>query len=113
MRCLRDGRLTLPRRPQASQGQNAIPLTRGHLRRYDAARMAFLFTMMHGEKMVDCEISSTALDDLDGVKGTWPHQREAQFVRLREVVERVASCVFKSTPAAGRIRIFSKHVRNL
>ena len=77
--------------------------------------MAFLFTMMHGEKMVDCEISSSALDDLDGMKGTWPDEREAQFVRLREVVERVASCVFKrqGKSPGGRVRIFSKHVRNL
>ncbi len=77
--------------------------------------MAFLFTMMHGAKMVDCEISSSALDDLDGVKGTWPDEREAQFMRLREVVERVASYLFKrqGKSTAGRVRIFSKHVRNL
>jgi len=77
--------------------------------------MAFLFTMTDGAKMVDCEISSSALDDLDGVKGTWPDEREAQFMRLREVVERVASYLFKrqGRSTAARVRIFSKDVRSL
>jgi len=77
--------------------------------------MAFLFTMMHGARIVDCEISSVALDDLDSTKGTRPDEREAQFMRLREMVERVASVAFEQQDkrTAERVRVFSKHVKAL
>ncbi|MBR0819077.1 DUF1488 family protein [Bradyrhizobium liaoningense] len=90
-----------------------MQLTRGRPLRYDAKRMAFLFTMMHGANSVDCEISSSALDDLDGTKGTLPVQREAQFMRLRQMVERVASVTFeRQGQLKGEpVRIFSKHIK--
>jgi hypothetical protein len=77
--------------------------------------MAFLFTMMHGTGSVECEVSSAALDDLDAMKGTRPDEREAQFLRLRDVIERVASSVFERQGKrhGERVRIFSKHVRGL
>ena len=59
-------------------------LTSGRLLGYDPERMAFLFTLMHGARIVDCEISGAALDDLEGEKGTRHSEREAQFRRLRE-----------------------------
>ncbi|SFV18532.1 Protein of unknown function [Bradyrhizobium arachidis] len=90
----------------------AVPLTRGRPPRYDAKRMAFLFTMMHGANIVDCEISSSALDDLDHTKGTLPGERQAQFMRLRETVERVASVAFEQGKRKGEpVRIFSKQSR--
>jgi hypothetical protein len=93
----------------------AVPLTRGRPLQYDAKRMAFLFTMMHGAKVVDCEISSSALDDLDGTKGTLPGEREAQFMRLRDAVERVAMVAFEQQGKrkGERVRVFSKHVKAL
>jgi hypothetical protein len=75
--------------------------------------MAFVFTMMHGANIVDCEVSSSALDDLDGTKGTLPGEREAQFMRLRDIIERVALDAFEQQGRrrSERIRIFSKHIK--
>jgi Protein of unknown function (DUF1488) len=91
-----------------------MPPMRGRIVGYDADRMTFAFTMMHEAKIVDCEISSTALDDLAGEKGVRPGEREAQFKRLRDAIERIASDTFDERGAAAgeMIRIFSKHVRN-
>jgi hypothetical protein len=91
-----------------------MPLMRGRILGYDAGRMAFEFTMMHEARIVDCDISSTAMDDLAGEKGVRPNEREAQFRRLRDAIERVASDTFdqRSISAVETIRIFSKHVRN-
>jgi hypothetical protein len=91
-----------------------MPLTQGRSFGYNANRMVFEFTMMHELRIVDCEISSTAMDDLAGEKGVRPGEREAQFTRLRETIEQVASDIFdqRSMSALETIRIFSKHVRN-
>jgi hypothetical protein len=94
-----------------------MPLTRGRILGYDPDQMTFRFTMMHEAKMVDCEISSAALDDLGGEKGTRPGEREAQFTRLRDEIERVTSDTFDKTGQTHRtvgelVRIFSKHIRN-
>ncbi len=91
-----------------------MPLKRGRILGYDANRMAFEFTMMHERGIVDCEISSTAMDDLAGEKGVRPDEREAQFRRLREPIERIASDIFDQNNLfpGQTICIFSKHVRN-
>jgi hypothetical protein len=91
-----------------------MPLKRSRIVGYDADRMIFEFTMMHEARIVGCEISSTALDDLAGEKGVRPGEREAQFRRLCDAIERVACRVFEESGwAPGQtIRIFSKHVRN-
>jgi hypothetical protein len=91
-----------------------MPLKRGGIVGYDADRMTFEFTMTHDARIVDCEISSTALDDLAGEKGVRPGEREAQFRRLRDAIERLACRVFGESGMASSqtIRIFSKHVRN-
>jgi hypothetical protein len=89
-----------------------MPLQRGRIVGYDANRMTFEFTMMHDARIVDCEISSTAMDDLAGEKGFRPHERDAQFHRLREAIERAASELFDRSGGALALRIFSKHVRN-
>jgi hypothetical protein len=91
-----------------------MPLMRGRIVGYDAGRMTFEFTMMHDARIVDCEISSTALDDLAGEKGVRPGERDAQFRRLRDAIERIASNTFdrNGMHPGETIRIFSKHVRN-
>jgi hypothetical protein len=91
-----------------------MPLLRGRILGYDANRMAFEFTMMHEARIVDCEISSTAMDDLAGEKGVRPDDRETQFMRLRDTIERIASDIFdqRNMSPIETIRIFSKHVRN-
>jgi hypothetical protein len=69
--------------------------------------------MLNKGETVECEISSVAMDDLGGKRGTLPAEREAQFMRLREVIERIASDLFdKGKPRqGGMIRIFFHHVR--
>ncbi len=90
-----------------------MPLTRGRLLGYDAKRMVFVFTMMHGARIVDCEISSAALDDIADEKGSRPGERESQFIRLREAIEHVTMVAFVAMgmPQDETIRIFSKHVK--
>lgn len=57
-----------------------MPLTRGRTIGYNVSRMTFEFTMMDDKaKVVDCEISSVAIDQLACTKGMLPAEREAQF----------------------------------
>ena len=75
--------------------------------------MTFEFTMMDKAKIVDCDISSTAMDELVGARGTMPAERETQFLHLRDRIERIASNLFDegmATPS-GMIRIFRHHLR--
>ena len=92
-----------------------MPLERGRIIGYDANRMSFEFTMIDKTlvTIVECEISSAALDQLAVSKGTLPDEREAQFLHLRDAIERLASDLFDERTAtpAGTIRIFYHHVR--
>jgi Protein of unknown function (DUF1488) len=91
-----------------------VPLTRGRPLVYDNERMAFKFTMLNGEETVECQISGAAMDDLAGGKGTPPPEREAQFLRHRDEIERIASTMFDERTVALKgavVRIFSKHLR--
>ena len=91
-----------------------MPLTRGRILGYDTDRMAFEFTMLNKDETVPCEISSAAMDELAGKRGTLPAEREAQFVRFRETIERIASDQFDSdsTVRGEVVRIFAKHIRS-
>jgi hypothetical protein len=66
-----------------------MTLLRGRFIGYDYDRMVVLFSMLDGEKDVSCAISTSAMDDLDGVARA--NQREAQFMRLRECIEDYAA----------------------
>jgi hypothetical protein len=90
-----------------------MPLTRGRIVGYDASRMTFEFTMMDDKaRLVTCEISSAAMDQLAGTRGTLPAEREAQFLHLRDGIERIASDVFDEMPTSGgKVRVFYHHVR--
>jgi len=74
--------------------------------------LAFKFTMLNGEETVDCQISDAAMDELAGVKGTESLARQAQFVAMRDAVERIASDMFDAAPPVKGyvIRIFTKHI---
>jgi len=69
--------------------------------------------MLNKDETVECTISGAAMDELAGKKGTLPAEREAQFLLLRDAIERIASDNFDSeTPATGGVvRIFAKHVQ--
>jgi len=69
--------------------------------------------MLHGDVTVECQISDAAIDELGGVKGTESIARQAQFLALRDAVERIASDIFDKGPVYKGlvVRIFTKHVR--
>jgi hypothetical protein len=71
-----------------------MPLRRGEVQGYDFNRMVVEFTMLNQGKVVQCAISTTAMDDLEGKRHVKPHQRVDQFMRLREVIEEQASRKF-------------------
>jgi hypothetical protein len=76
--------------------------------------MAFEFAMFNDKgEIVECQISSVAMDELDGKRGTLPTEREAQFLRLRQAIERIASEIFdEDSPVLGAvIQVFAKHIR--
>jgi hypothetical protein len=54
------------------------------------------------------------MDELAGKRGTLPAEREAQFSRFRETIERIASNNFDSdaTVRGAAVRIFAKHIRS-
>ena len=89
-----------------------MPLTRDRIIGHDTERLAFRFTMLNGADTVECHISDAAMDELGGTRGTESMARQAQFVALRDAVERIASEMFDRVPVVkGRvIRIFTKHV---
>jgi hypothetical protein len=91
-----------------------MPLTRGRIVGYDDERLAFGFTMLDdGGESVECQISDAAMDELAGERGTPSTARQAQFLALRDTVERIASDLFDTGPIVkgSVIRIFTKHIR--
>jgi hypothetical protein len=70
--------------------------------------------MLNKGETVECTISGAAMDELSGKRGTLPAERKAQFLLLREAIERSASDKFDSeTPVTGGVvRIFAKDIRS-
>lgn len=89
-----------------------MPLTRGRIGGYDSERMAFGFTMMNGDQEIECQISDAAMDELAGTRGTPSIARQAQFIALRDAVEKIASDIHDGSPVVrgATIRIFTKHI---
>ena len=87
-----------------------MPLSPGKLVGYDDGRRVFMFAMLNGAENVQCEISSSAVDDLTGGVSGGAAGREAQFVSVRREVERVASAIFDdgADDEGGIVRIFAK-----
>jgi hypothetical protein len=56
--------------------------------------MVVEFTMLNQDKVIECAISTAAMDDLEGQRGVNADQRVDQFMRLREVIEEQASRKF-------------------
>ena len=90
-----------------------MPLIRNKIVGYDDERLAFKFTMLSDGETVECQISDAAMDELAGVKGTESIARQAQFLALRDAVERIASDIFDEAPRVRGyvVRIFTKHIR--
>src|SRR5258705_11836655 len=69
--------------------------------------------MLNDGETVQCQISDAAMDELAGLKGTESTARQAQFLSLRDTIERIASDLFDEAPTIQGyvIRIFTKHLR--
>jgi Protein of unknown function (DUF1488) len=90
-----------------------MPLTHDKIVGHDSERMAFKFTMLDDQRVVQCQISDAALDALAGTRGTENSARQAQFLSLRDTIEKIASDLYAQAPSVEGyvIRIFTKHVR--
>jgi len=91
-----------------------MPLTRDRIIGHDLERLAFRFTMLSdgdGE-IVQCQISDAAMDELAGMQGTESSARQAQFMSLRETIERIASDLYDEAPRFKGyiVRIFIRHL---
>jgi hypothetical protein len=71
-----------------------MPLQRGEVRGFNFDRMVVEFTMLNQDVVIQCAISTEAMDALEGKRDVKPHQRVDQFMRLREVIEDQASRKF-------------------
>jgi hypothetical protein len=71
-----------------------MPLRRGEVQGFDFNKMVVEFTMLNQDQVIQCAISTAAMDDLEGRRDVKPHQRVDQFMRLREVIEERASRKF-------------------
>jgi hypothetical protein len=71
-----------------------MPLQRGDIRGYDFNRMVLEFTMLNQSEVIQCAISTTAMDGLEGRRDVKPDQRVEQFIRLRDLIEERASRKF-------------------
>jgi hypothetical protein len=88
-----------------------MPLKRGNVIGYDADRMMFKFTMFTPDgKAVSCQVSSAAMDHIDGKRGTIPSEREEQFIRHRDAIEKITSDIFEDGGAVRLVRVFEKHL---
>ena len=71
-----------------------MPLRRGEVRGFNFNRTVVEFTMLNEDQVIQCAISTAAMDDLEGSRGLKPEQRLDQFMRLREIIEERASRKF-------------------
>jgi len=78
-----------------------MALTRGSFRGYEYDRMVVLFSMIDGQKEIQCAVSTSAMDDLEGPARSKPDQREAQFMRLRDRIEERAARKFLAMEFEG------------
>jgi|ERR1700748_2590484 hypothetical protein len=83
------------------EGVGKVTLTRGRLIGYEFDRMVVLFSMLDGRREIPCAISTSAMDDLEGVARSKPNEREAQFMRLRDQIEQRASIKFLAMEFEG------------
>jgi hypothetical protein len=85
----------------AVQGVGPMALTRGRFLGYEFDRMVMLFSMVDGQREIPCAISTSAMDDMEGLARSRPNQREVQFMRLRDRIEEHAARKFLASEFEG------------
>ncbi len=78
-----------------------MTLTRGRLIGYEFDRMVVQFSMLDGQREIPCAVSTSAMDDLEGLARSRPNEREAQFERLRDRIEERAARKFLAMEFEG------------
>lgn len=78
-----------------------MALTRGSFGGYEFDRMVVLFSMIDGEREIPCAVSTSAMDDLEKLERTKSDQREGQFMRLRDRIEKRAAEKFTAREFEG------------
>ena len=78
-----------------------MTLTRGRLIGYEFDRMVVQFSMLDGQREIPCAVSTSAMDDLEGLARSKPNEREAQFMRLRDRIEERATSKFLAMEFEG------------
>jgi hypothetical protein len=86
-----------------------MPLQRGEIRDYDFERMTVNFTMLHGDKVVVCAISTAAMDGIESRRDVTLDQRLDQFMGLRDVIEARASRKFDEQGQADKPVVLRTH----
>lgn len=78
-----------------------MALTPGTFTSYDTDRSVVTFTMMNDTTPVSCAVSTSAMDDLEKSAGTKSAGREAQFMRLKSLIETRAAKKFLDSELEG------------
>jgi hypothetical protein len=78
-----------------------MTLTHGRFISYEYDRMVVLFSMLDGNKEIPCAVSTSAMDDMEGVVRAKASPREAQFMRLRERIEACVNGKYQATEFEG------------
>jgi Protein of unknown function (DUF1488) len=76
-------------------------LTRGRFISYEYDRMVVLFSMCDDLKEIPCAVSTSAMDELEGVVLARAGHRETQFMRLRERIEACADGKYQAKEFEG------------
>jgi hypothetical protein len=79
-----------------------MSLAQAEFRSYDSDRGVVLFTMKNGDAVVRCAISTSAMDQLQKLAKVKDSEREAQFMRLRSLIEKRASQKFLNLEFEGQ-----------
>ena len=78
-----------------------MTLTHGRFISYEYDRMVVLFSMLDGNKEIPCAVSTSAMDNLEGVVRAKASPRDAQFMRLRERIDACANGKYQATEFEG------------
>lgn len=81
-----------------------MTLMRGRFIGYEYDRMIVQFSMLDGQREVPCAISTSAMDELEGIGPARTDQREAQFMLLRERIEARAAGKYHAAEFEGTPR---------
>jgi Protein of unknown function (DUF1488) len=78
-----------------------MTLMRGRFIGYEYDRMIVQFSMLDGQREVSCAISTSAMDEMEGIRSARTGQREAQFMLLRERIEACAADKYHAADFEG------------